>query len=266
MPVSGKYLGWLLTQVVSDLAETREEAAETAVDWGSAMSDFQKRLVIRLLSLMATAEQPGRVREAQLNAIGELFLTALHDEGRRDATLRDPRRNARQAGRGAPGRAPGSPCRVPAGERRTLSSSRRRGTRAGSSGRPGGRLLWVLRCRRSLFLLGALTTTSCHSSRCCSRSGPGPSVRSAGLSAVPSSARAGGAAPSWLGSPRTAGACRRGSSSTWCQTVCSSWMEKLRLSRLRPGAVPRTRIRPGRFVGRPLDRADRPGFRSTLLR
>jgi hypothetical protein len=73
MAVGGKYLGWLLAQAVSDLPETREEAAETAVDWESAMSDFQKRVVIRLLSLMATAEQPGRVREAQLNAVGELF-------------------------------------------------------------------------------------------------------------------------------------------------------------------------------------------------
>ncbi|WP_204913404.1 hypothetical protein [Microlunatus spumicola] len=56
------------------MAETREEAAETAVDWASAMSDFQKRLVVRVLSLMATGEEPGPVREAQLNAISTLFL------------------------------------------------------------------------------------------------------------------------------------------------------------------------------------------------
>lgn len=74
MSVSGKYLGWLLTQVVSDLPETREEAAATAVFWEPSMSDFQKRLVVRVLSLMATAEQPGAVRETQLNAISNLFL------------------------------------------------------------------------------------------------------------------------------------------------------------------------------------------------
>lgn len=38
------------------------------------MTDFQRRLVVRLLSLMATAEQPWPVREAQLNAISNLFL------------------------------------------------------------------------------------------------------------------------------------------------------------------------------------------------
>ena len=38
------------------------------------MTDFQKRVVVRLLSLLATAEQPGPVREAQLNAISNLFL------------------------------------------------------------------------------------------------------------------------------------------------------------------------------------------------
>ncbi|RYZ27596.1 MAG: hypothetical protein EOP01_07510 [Propionibacteriaceae bacterium] len=37
------------------------------------MTDFQRRLVVRVLSLMATAEQPGSVREGQLQAIDELL-------------------------------------------------------------------------------------------------------------------------------------------------------------------------------------------------
>ena len=72
--VSGKSLGWLLSSMVSDLPETREEAAAIAVDWETSMSDLQKRVVVRLLSLLATAEQPGSVRETQLNSISNLFL------------------------------------------------------------------------------------------------------------------------------------------------------------------------------------------------
>ncbi|MBB3325742.1 hypothetical protein [Microlunatus antarcticus] len=64
----------MLAQAVADSPEIREEAAETAVDWETSMTDFQKRVVIRLLSVVATAEEPGRVREAQLNAISNLFL------------------------------------------------------------------------------------------------------------------------------------------------------------------------------------------------
>ena len=73
MPLSAEDLGRLLAQTVADSAETREEAAETAVDWEPSMTDLQRRLVVRVLSLMATAEPPGCVRESQLNAIGELF-------------------------------------------------------------------------------------------------------------------------------------------------------------------------------------------------
>lgn len=73
MSLSAESLGWLLAQAVADSSETREQAAETAVDWESSMTDFQRRVVVRLLSLLAAAEQPGRVREAQLNAINELF-------------------------------------------------------------------------------------------------------------------------------------------------------------------------------------------------
>jgi hypothetical protein len=74
MSSSTKDFGWLLTQLVADSGEARGEGAATAVDWASAMTDFQKRLVIRVLSLMATAEGPGPVRETQLNAISNLFL------------------------------------------------------------------------------------------------------------------------------------------------------------------------------------------------
>jgi hypothetical protein len=73
MPLSAEDLGRLLAQTVAASPEVREEAAEMAVDWESSMTDFQRRIVVRLLSIMATAEQPGRVREAQLNTIDELF-------------------------------------------------------------------------------------------------------------------------------------------------------------------------------------------------
>lgn len=115
MSVSGKYLGWLLTQVVSDLAETRDEAAETAVDWESAMSDFQKRLVIRVLSLMATAEGPGPIREAQLNAISNLFLPPFMTKADVAPLFEIPASTLNKGGRRLPGRAPGSPGRLPGG-------------------------------------------------------------------------------------------------------------------------------------------------------
>ena len=73
MPLNAADLGRLLAQTVADSPETREEAAETAVDWEPSMTDFQRRLVVRVLSSMATAEQPGSVREAQLNTIDELL-------------------------------------------------------------------------------------------------------------------------------------------------------------------------------------------------
>lgn len=74
MSLSAESLGTLLAQAVAESPENREEAAETAVDWEPSMTDFQKRVVIRLLSLVATTEGAGRVREAQLNAISNLFL------------------------------------------------------------------------------------------------------------------------------------------------------------------------------------------------
>jgi hypothetical protein len=80
MPVTGKSLGWLLAEAVSDLPESREEAAASAVDWETSMSDHQKRLVVRLLSLLASVERPGSVRETQLNAITNLFLPPFMTE------------------------------------------------------------------------------------------------------------------------------------------------------------------------------------------
>jgi hypothetical protein len=73
MSLRAEDLDRLLAQTVAASPETREEAAETAVDWETSMTDFQRRVVVRLLSLMATAEQPGRVRGAQLDAIDELL-------------------------------------------------------------------------------------------------------------------------------------------------------------------------------------------------
>jgi hypothetical protein len=74
MSPSAEDMGRLLAQAVAASPETRDEAASTAVFWEPSMTDFQRRLVIRVLSLMAAAEQPGPVREAQLNAITNLFL------------------------------------------------------------------------------------------------------------------------------------------------------------------------------------------------
>lgn len=74
MSVTAKEFGWLLTQLVADSGEARDDAAQIAVDWESPMSYFQKRLIVRVLSLLATAEGPGPVRESQLNAISNLFL------------------------------------------------------------------------------------------------------------------------------------------------------------------------------------------------
>jgi hypothetical protein len=72
--VDAKQFGSLLTRLVADSGEARDDAAQTAVDWESPMSDFQKRLVIRVLPSTATAERPGPVRESQLNAISKLLL------------------------------------------------------------------------------------------------------------------------------------------------------------------------------------------------
>lgn len=59
MALGAERLGWLLAQAVADSTETREEAAETAVDWESSMTDFQRRVVIRLLSLMRLPSNRG---------------------------------------------------------------------------------------------------------------------------------------------------------------------------------------------------------------
>lgn len=61
-------------QLVAESPAAREEAAEVVGDWETSFSDVDKRLLVRVLSLLATAEESDRVREAQLDAMIGIFL------------------------------------------------------------------------------------------------------------------------------------------------------------------------------------------------
>jgi hypothetical protein len=76
MSIGRERLGRLLSNLVADSASTREEAAETVSDWADShdtYSDFEARILVRSLALVAAFEESVVAREAELNALSDLF-------------------------------------------------------------------------------------------------------------------------------------------------------------------------------------------------
>lgn len=90
MSVSRERLGWLLNQMVAESAAVREQAAEVVGDWETSLSALDKRLVVRVLPLLVTAEKPGPVRESQLNAMVDIFLPPYATRGDVDPVFEIP--------------------------------------------------------------------------------------------------------------------------------------------------------------------------------
>lgn len=76
MSIGREHLGRLMSDLVSDSADEREAAAETVSDWADSpgtYSDFEARMLVRTLALAAAAEDSTIAREAELNALTNLF-------------------------------------------------------------------------------------------------------------------------------------------------------------------------------------------------
>ena len=81
MSVGRPNLAELLTKLVASSAEIREEGAENVCDWSESFDDFEAKVAVRVLSAVAAAESDAKAREAQINAIVEIFDASSMDIG-----------------------------------------------------------------------------------------------------------------------------------------------------------------------------------------
>ena len=72
MSIDRKLLGELVIKLLSASTSVREEGAELISDLEGSLSVFERRLLTRVLSLVAATEAEEAPREAALNAIAEL--------------------------------------------------------------------------------------------------------------------------------------------------------------------------------------------------
>ncbi|MEU3955078.1 hypothetical protein AB0F45_22615 [Streptomyces achromogenes] len=73
MSIGRSRLAGLLEKIVSELPEEREEGAENVCDWSQSFDVLEARVVVRVLAVMAPSEDNPAAREAQLNAVAEIF-------------------------------------------------------------------------------------------------------------------------------------------------------------------------------------------------
>lgn len=76
MSIGRERLGRLMSDLVSDSADAREAAADMVSDWADSRgtySDFEARMLVRTLALVAASEDSTGAREAELNALTDLF-------------------------------------------------------------------------------------------------------------------------------------------------------------------------------------------------
>jgi len=72
MSIGRKLLSELVVKLVSESASVREEGAELISDRKNSLNIFERRLLTRVLSLVAAVEVEEWAREAAINAIAEL--------------------------------------------------------------------------------------------------------------------------------------------------------------------------------------------------
>ncbi|MFD5636192.1 hypothetical protein ACFWJM_18965 [Streptomyces sp. NPDC127077] len=73
MSIGRSELAGLIGKIISALPEEREEGAENVCDWSQSFDLLEARIVVRILSVVAHSEKNATVREAQLNAVAEIF-------------------------------------------------------------------------------------------------------------------------------------------------------------------------------------------------
>ncbi|MFD7597000.1 hypothetical protein ACFV6D_28715 [Kitasatospora sp. NPDC059812] len=73
MSIGRSLLAGLIEKIISALPEEREEAAESVCDWSQSLDTLEARIAVRVLAIMAASEEVAAAREAQLNAVAEIF-------------------------------------------------------------------------------------------------------------------------------------------------------------------------------------------------
>jgi hypothetical protein len=73
MPIGRQRLGSLLNRLVSVSAEEREGAAENVSDWSQSLDSFEARVLVRIMAAVIYFEGEVRSREAELNALVNIF-------------------------------------------------------------------------------------------------------------------------------------------------------------------------------------------------